>query len=95
MTWEIRVIDGMIELHLMAKHKAYYFTGSQNYYASLNVELITKDCQLNKMIKKYFFLVVFFQIVALGLTLFAFQTKVSWLRLKLSDQSFIIETGWK
>ena len=39
MTQEIFVIYGMIERHLMAKHKAYYFTGSQNY-ASLNEELI-------------------------------------------------------
>ncbi len=41
MTQEILVIYGMIERHLiiMAKHKACYFTGSQNY-ASLNEELI-------------------------------------------------------
>ena len=39
MTQEILVIYGMIERHLMANHKAYYFTGSQNY-ASLNEELI-------------------------------------------------------
>ncbi len=39
MTQEILVIYGMIECHLMAKHKACYFTGAQNY-ATLNGELI-------------------------------------------------------
>ncbi len=39
MTKEILVIYGMIERHLMAKHEACYFTGSQNY-ATLKEEWI-------------------------------------------------------
>ncbi len=39
MKGEILVIYGMIERHLRAKHKACYFTASQNC-ASLNEELI-------------------------------------------------------
>ena len=44
MTWEILVIYGMIEHRVMAKRKAYYFSGSQTC-ASLNKELIiNKQC---------------------------------------------------
>ncbi len=52
MTWEILVIYGLIECHLMAKHKAYHFTGSHNC-ASLNEELIYASLSIRPAGKKH------------------------------------------
>ena len=72
MTQEILVIYGMIECHSMAKHKACYFTGSQNY-ATLNEELIFIDWKVlnsqNKLMlvhKSIFYEVSFGELVIIS-----------------------------